>query len=211
MSNLTTKALVKEHLDINVTNFDDVIDTVVSGVNQALENYIGTTFTNTTYTDEEYDMVSSSRILVLRHRPVITFTRLQYKNDPSDFEDTDWTSFDASHYVVDLDTGVITKNTEFNKGKRKYLATYSAGYASIPDDITLAATKLAAALVESRKGAGVVSETLGQYSRTFAQDRATWKNLDIEWIINKYKNLNVAWFESAFIPGGEPRDFAADN
>jgi len=208
-SNLTTKTLVKAYLDINVTSFDDVIDTIVDGVNQAVENYLDLIFAQTTYTDEEYDQLEGSRILTLKHSPVISFTRLQYKNSPSDYDSTDWTSFATSEYKVDTN-GVITKNSNFAKGKKRYRATYVAGYASIPDDIKLAATKIAASMYENRKGSGVTSETLGEYSRTFATDRATWKNLDIDWILNKYKNTGATWFGSAYEPERVPVEFKAD-
>lgn len=203
-SNLTTQSLVKAHLGVNTTTFDEVIDTIVSGVNQGVENMLNTTFASTTYTEEEYDMDRPSRFLELKHVPVITFTDLQYKDAPFDEDDDNWTSFDTDEYKVDLGPGIITKNTKFRRGKQRYRATYTAGYASVPDDVTLAATKIAASMFQNRKNNGVESETLGQYSRTFSSDRATWNNLDLEFLLDKYKGLQVAWFDDAFMEDPRP-------
>lgn len=206
-SNLTTRSLVKEHLDINVTDFDDVIDTTVDGVNEGLENFLDVTFAETTYTNEEYDIPQDSHILTLKNRPVTTFTTLQEKDNPGDFDSNSWTTIDTDEYDVNTEEGQVYWNGLFRKGKGRYRATYDAGYATIPDDITLAATKVAASLVENRKGSGVTSETLGQYSRTFSADRSTFKNLDIDIIINKYKNRNLSWFTTPLIVG--PRNLAS--
>ena len=197
---LTTVTLVQSNLGISTD--DTLIGTIVDGVNQGLENYFGTTFAQTTYTDEEYDMPKDSRVLVLKNKPVISFTRLQYKDNPADFDDTSWTSYDTGEYVVDLAPGLVTKNSDFIKGKRMYRATYSAGYATVPDDLKLAATLIASSLYKNRNVSNVSSETLGQYSRTFALDPISWKKLGIGFIMDKYTGQNANWFDTAWSEKG---------
>lgn len=202
MSALTSATNVKNHLGISVTTFDTELDVIVDGVNAAIENFLDVEFDSTVYTDEEYDTINDRR-LVLKHRPVITFTRLQYKDDPADFDDDNWTNIDSGEYVADLESGIVTWNSNFLPGKRRYRATYTAGYASIPADVTLAATILAASLFNNRKQANITSETLGQYSRTYANDPSNWKKLGMFDLINKYKVRNVSWFGDAFRPGND--------
>lgn len=191
-SSLTSVTLVQSQLGISTG--DTAITTIVNGVNQAIENHIGFTVSSTVYTDEEYDIERATRILKLQHRPVITFTRLQYKDSPSNFDDTSWTTIDTDEYVVDLDSGLVTWNSQFARGKKRYRATYTAGYAAIPNDLTLAATKIAASLYQNSKNNNVTSETLGQYSRTFSLDPTNWKKLGIDWVFSKYNNLNSSAF-----------------
>lgn len=200
MTALTTTTLVQSHLGISTD--DTVIGTIVDGVNAGLENYFGTTFGSTTYTSEEYDMAEDSRVLVLKHVPVITFSSLQYKDNPSDFDDTSWTSYDTGEYVVDLASGLVTKNSDFIKGKRIYRATYTAGYATVPADLQLAATVIGASMYQARKTSNITSETLGQYSRTFSMNPVNWKNLGIDWIMDKYKGQNANWFDNAWSEKG---------
>jgi len=191
-STLTTRALVQEHLGISTDN--DVIDTIVSGVNAGLENFLDAVFASTTYTNEEYDIERATRVLVLKNRPVITFTRLQSKDSPLNFDDNNWTDIDTDDYDVDLGSGLVTWNSKFARGKGLYRATYDAGFAAIPDDLTLGATKVASSLYQNRKNSGVKSETLGQYSRTFSLDPENWKTLGVDFIFQKYKNLNSSAF-----------------
>lgn len=196
-SSLTTTSLVQQHLGIS-TN-DAAIAAIVSGINAGLENFLGKIFTETTYTNEEYDMPKDSRTLSLRHFPVISFTNLQYKDSPEDYSDTSWTSFDTSEYVVDFDSGLVTRNTTFSRGKRTIRATYSAGYSSVPADIQLAATILASSIFQNRKTMNITQETLGQYSRSFGIDPANWKKLGIDWIMYKYNGKNDNWFAGAYL------------
>ncbi len=193
---LTTVTLVQQHLEISTG--DAIIAVIVAAVNEGLEGLFGTTFGNTTYTNEEYDMTEDSRFLELKHRPVTSFTRLQYKDNVGDFDDSSWTDFDTGEYVVDLGSGIITKNSQFGKGKRTLRATYAAGYVTVPSDLQLAATIIAGSMYQNRKNTNVQQETLGQYSRTFALDPTSWKKLGIDWIMNKYFGQNVNWFDAAY-------------
>ena len=197
-TSLTTVTLVQQQLGI--TGGDALLTNIVAGVNAGLETMLNISFGNITYTNEEYDMNKDNRVLVLRHTPIITFTNIQFKNSPLDYSDTSWTSFQPSEYVVDLDSGLVTKNTVFWAGKRLYRATYSAGINSVPADVQMAATALAAAIYQQRGRPGVTQETLGQYSRTFSNDPLNWKALGIDWILQSYLDKNKTWFGDAYRP-----------
>ncbi|KKN71741.1 hypothetical protein LCGC14_0418070 [marine sediment metagenome] len=196
---LTT--VTKVQLQLGISTDDDAIQDVVDGVNAGIENLIGVIFAQTTNTDEEYDMNRDFRVLVLKSRPVISFTRLQSKDSIDDFDSTDFTDIDTSDYVVDFTEGLITRTSNFFKGKRRYRVTYDSGYETVPADIEFAATKLASSLYDNRKTGNIETETLGQYSRTFAGEPGNWKNLGIDWVLDTYLARNVSWFGDAFRPG----------
>lgn len=203
-SALTTVSNVKDYLGINVTTFDSVLDLIVDGVNQGIENKLNQVFSSATYTNEEYDILKDTTILVLKRAPVITFTQLQYKDSPLNEDEDSWTTIDSDEYKVDLGSGIITWNSQFQKGKQRYRVTYTAGYATIPDDITLAATILSSSYFNNRKSQGVQSETLGQYSRTFVQDKFNWDSLGLGHLLDKYMSKGSTFFDSAYSEKPEP-------
>ena len=165
VSELTTTALVKSQLDIITSNQDTKIDSIVAGVNAALENMLDEVFASTTYTNEEYDILNRTHLLVLKHSPVISFTQLQFKDKPTDFSSNDWSTIESRDYKVDLVAGVLTYVGIFRPRKKGYRVTYIAGNATIPADLEYAATKLASAYFDNSKNSNVTSETLGQFSR----------------------------------------------
>lgn len=193
-TSLTTAAAIKDQLGINVTTWDSVLATIASGVNAAIENKLGVVFAETTYTNEEYDFDKPSRVMVLKHAPVISFTQLQYKDDPMDEDSDNWTTIDSGEYKVNLSSGKLVKNTPFERGVQRYRVTYSAGYSSVPDDVTLAADMLGAAIFQNRKSHGVQSETLGQYSRTFTANPTNWQKLGIEDLLVAYTGYGLDFF-----------------
>lgn len=194
-SALTTTTKVQRQLGISTD--DAIIDDIVAAVNTQLENVLGITVSSATYTNEEYDIDRQGHVLVLKNKPVTTFTSLQSKDKPLDFDDDNWTTIGSDEYKVDLDEGLVTWTAYFLRGKARYRATYTAGYASIPDDLSYAATILATAYYNQRKGGDIASEKLGQYARTFTVDRTNWKNLGIDEILSHYKSSND-WFESGY-------------
>ncbi len=197
-STLTTTALVKSQLDITTSNQDTKIDSIVAGVNAALENILDETFDNTPYADEEYDILKRSHLLVLKHTPVITFTQLQFKDKPTDFSSNDWSTINARDYKVDLEGGVLTYVGIFRPRKKGYRVTYTAGYATIPADLQYAATKLASSYFDNSKNSNVTSETLGQFSKTWGSNPDNWKTLGIDKILSQYQKKN--WFAGALDP-----------
>ena len=68
--------------------------------------------------------------------------------------------------------------------------SYTAGYAAIPDDITLACMKYVAYLYSNPDKAGIASEHIGSYSVSFAQmDMAIAS--DIVQLLDQYRTLKV--------------------
>lgn len=149
---LTTVADVKETLGISsgVTTKDNLIRRKINQATQVLEGYCGLPqdhhFKEATYTNEEYDG-SGSNQLVLRMRPVSSLTSFQY-NTTTTNED-DWDSVESELYFLDQEAGVIDLLFTQTKNWNRYRTTYTAGYSTIPADLSEACISLAAYFVEN--------------------------------------------------------------
>lgn len=131
MSNaLTTKANVKDRLDISTTDHDDLLDRMILAVTDAMETLAGRLFTLATYTNELYDgsdwYGSARTSLTLRQAPVATVSSVQYKAGTN--TTPNWTDFNVDTYDIDYDLGVIHFDGPLPAGKRNIRVTYTAGW-----------------------------------------------------------------------------------
>ena len=76
-----------------------------------------------------------------------------------------------SDYLVDWDAGMLERpGSTWGTGSRNIFVDYTAGYATIPDDIEIAANEIVQGMFNRRKHDGVMkSEKLGDYSYTLAE------------------------------------------
>lgn len=162
---LTTLADVKESLGIDAgdTTHDNLIIRKINQATDMIEAYCGKNndqhFASTTYTDEEYNGSGTSQ-LVLRNRPVITFTSLSERETTEN--DNSWNAIDTEFYFVDTTAGVIESLFTFRRYYNLYKATYTAGYTTIPSDLAEACVSLAVALYEnSSTGTAVKRKSQG--------------------------------------------------
>lgn len=140
---LTTKNDVKESLGISssVTTYDNLIIRKINQATLAIENYCGRRFASTVYTDEEYNATQTSEI-ILKQRPVITFTKLDIRDSALNI--STWETIDTQLYFTDLSSGVVLLNFRASGSWKRYKVTYTAGYATIPEDLAEACASLAA-------------------------------------------------------------------
>lgn len=162
---LTTVADVKESLgiDAGVTTHDNLIIRKINQATNMIEAYCGKNndqhFASTTYTDEEYNGSGTSQ-LVLRNRPVITFTNLSERETTEN--ENSWETVDSELYFVDTTAGVIESLFTFRRYYNLYKTTYTAGYTTIPSDLAEACVSLAVALYEnSSTGTAVKRKSQG--------------------------------------------------
>jgi len=154
--NLTTKEKVKLFLDITATTYDTLLDTMCNQLTSWIENYCGgRRFMSTEYTEELYDGDNFERFLRLKNYPVIAWTKIEYNAGTT--ASPNWTEYDASDYEKYDTTGILWFD-RVEKGKRNIRISYTAGYAKIPYDLELLATKLVARTFEKRLSEQKVSE-----------------------------------------------------
>jgi hypothetical protein len=102
------------------TTDDALLDRLIAAVSTAAETFCARTFAVTSYTDAFRPMGQSS--IFLKHGPVVTFTGLTVAG--IDSPSTNWT---RDGRVLTLNSGVF--------GAGPVVATYTAGYATVPDDV----------------------------------------------------------------------------
>jgi len=169
-------------------------------VGSYVEQMTNRVFEETTYTEEEYDG-TGNRELTLKHFPITSFSKLE-KNNAADNTD-DWTTINASEYWVDTARGIITKTSSFldfkndgdpemyddamfELGKNRYRCTYTAGYATVPGAIQWAVCTIISYVFNTRKMAGIKSESLGDHTIVF--EDAVQRNADVLRILKSFRD-----------------------
>jgi hypothetical protein len=127
---LTTKARIKERLDITASNFDDLLDRLILAVTDRIERYCNRRFMQATYTNELYDGCSTSggsrSALIVKNAPILVLSSIQYKSGSN--ENPVWTSYDEDDYDVDMNLGIVYFKGSIPKGRQNIRITYTGGY-----------------------------------------------------------------------------------
>lgn len=194
---LTSLADVKESLNIpsSTTTYDNLIRRKINQATRAIEAYCSRRFLSTVYTDEEYAATNTDE-LVLRQRPIISLTSLGIRD--SGLNESNWETIDSELYFTDSNAGVL--NLMFNATGRwnRYRVTYTAGYATIPEDLAEACATLAAFYFNNAAAndVGVSSKKEGQREVKFASATQNFvgviQNLGIDQILDSYSNYPLA-------------------
>ncbi len=200
---LTTVSDVKESLGIasSDTTKDNLITRKINQATLFIESYCGLPedhhFKTTTYTNEEYDGTGNSTI-VLRMRPVTALSSFQSRDTTEN--ENDWSDVEANIYFSDLSAGVIELNFGAGRGWNRYRVTYTAGYTTVPFDLSEAAVTLASFYVEnSASGTAVKKKQEGQRSIEYFQPGGTSNitnsvidQLGLDELLGKYMRMNIA-------------------
>ena len=102
----TTKARVKDLLEITSTTHDDVLDALIATVSQRIENFIDRPLEAAART-EEYDIKPRQRVLFLRAYPLTAQADITSVKIATDWDFTAATAVTSTDYHVDLNTGAI--------------------------------------------------------------------------------------------------------
>ena len=193
---LSSRANVKRYLQIAdaVTSYDVLLDDLINAATDFVEKYCGRRFLSSTYTNEVYNG-EGTKELILKNWPVSTFTQLDERDNTENSDS--WDTKDTGDYYVDLDNGiVIATKFNFRNFPRHYRVTYTAGYNltegsanNLPWDLELACKKMVSIEFNKRRAQGIKSETLGEYSVTWADEEL--KQAGIYDILDKYARRNV--------------------
>lgn len=197
---LTTKEKVKTYLGLSGTDKDAVIDQIISGVTAFIEGYCGgRRFKSTSYTEIKD---GGKTTLFLNQYPVTALTAVEYRSGGTPASPT-WSTYDGNSYEPYLSEGYLKFYGRLPEAPRSMRVTYTAGYLidftneftsthTLPFDLTLVATELAAKSVNNGPSDGIISQsTEGQ---TVQFDSATVGSLSKTHrnILDKYKAYRMA-------------------
>lgn len=159
---------MKTYLAISGAEHDSLLNSLIPAVSEAIENYCRRRFAQESLV-EYYDGGSFS--IILARFPVLSIDSVY--TDPSG-QLNPGTLISSDSYVLYPDPGLLILHSgKFPSGKRAVKVSYTAGYATIPDDLKQSATMLVSAwFIRARQGAdGISSESIADYSVSFGPKR----------------------------------------
>jgi hypothetical protein len=210
---LTTLSDLKTFLGVSDTSEDVKLAAMITLATSAIEGYLDRVIESATYT--EYYGGDGSRMLLVQQRPVTAVTSVHV--DQSAYAGqaagafasaTEWTAgedfFIRTVVENESNTGelVAIKGPgtfrpdgdpqtwgEWPSGTGNIKVVYTAGYSTVPSDITLACNLIIAELRNTAdKGRDIQSEHLGSYSYTLASG-GTQGVISAREIVNRYRNM----------------------
>jgi hypothetical protein len=188
---LTSLADVKESLSISSSDHskDNLIIRKINQATAAIESYCDRTFAATDYTE----IINGSNIdeLVLKQRPVNTFTSLEYRGTSENLDN--WITLNSNYYFVDTDAGILKLLFSAQGRWNRWRATYNGGYTTIPSDLAEACAQLAAYYVQNADALVQVRAKIeGQRRIDYYQGITGFKNLiqqlGVDQVIDSYAN-----------------------
>ncbi len=194
---LTNLNDVKESLGIasSDTTWDNLIIRKINQATIAIEKYTGRRFALTTYTDEEYNGSHIDQ-LVLRQRPIVGTPTLKARD--TSLNEADFDTLESNLLFTNAEAGILDLNFGATGRWSRYAVTYSAGYATIPEDLAEACASLAAFYVINADSfsVGVSEKREGQrsikYSTSGGQSGLSFdgimQQLGIDGILESYSN-----------------------
>lgn len=196
---LATLADVKESLGIDAGNTtqDNLIKRKINMATEMIESYCNLAtnhhFKSTTYTNEVYNGINGDQ-LVLLMRPATAVSSFQYLNGGENIDS--WDTIDTEDYFVDLNSGLLNG---FSSGSNfgSIRVSYTAGYTTIPFDLSEACATIAAFLVDNgTSGSGIKRKREGQreieYFQAGSQSGAgssgdsLIEQLNLDGVLNRY-------------------------
>ncbi len=134
---LTNLTRVKRHGNIDVSTYDTLLTDLINGVSTAMQRYMGRDIVSTAYTAELASSAGQEK-LYTKQRPILA--------SPAPVIRDQGTTVDTSTYDRLGDEGAFLAITDdvagaWGAGSYRYSIDYSAGWAAVPEDLVLAATK----------------------------------------------------------------------
>jgi len=119
---IVTLAEMRAFLNIPITQTgkDDLLISLLDAYNGKIENYLGVTLINSTYTTEKYDG-NDTDSLFLKHYPIVSVSELIIGDDT--LTASDFVIYDEGYLKIDSDTYSI-----FTKDVQNVSVTYIAGW-----------------------------------------------------------------------------------
>jgi len=185
---LAARADIKTMLGLTDTTQDALLDIIKSGVEAWVKNFTGRDLLVTSYT--EYHDGDGSNVVRLDQRPITAITSIYA--DPSRL-------FEAATLIPSTDIISDTKGQrlgfvelltyKFTKGLKSTRVIYSAGYSTVPTDLSMAVKQIVCKQfkVISKKMFAEVSQQAGDMTVTLSVD--AWPKDAME-VIRSYRRMD---------------------
>lgn len=180
---LCTLSEAKEYADITTTTNDTLLTNLISRVSTEIETYCDRIFSSASYID--YHDGSGNDKLYTDHYPIITGEGVEVWDDTEwDWETTDL--IDSNDYMIIDDRGIFLQSSIFVDGTKNVKVSYTAGYDTIPTDLTQVCIEEVIHTFKRRKHIDVANKNLPDGTVTYIIDSFLPKTLVI---LNHYKRV----------------------
>ncbi len=193
---LTSVADVKELLGITGSIQDNLITRNINYATKIILNYCGVTSFNSTAYVEYYDGIGGNE-LVLRNKPVIDMTSVEWRDEAGN--NASFELLDTEDFFVDEEAGIIKSLIGLGGTYHNWKITYTAGYATIPDDLAEACARMAAYMLENgTAGTSIKSKQEGQRkveyfdSSTASGNSSLIESLGLDDILRPYCDVAIS-------------------
>jgi len=179
---------LKAFLGISGSDYDHQLEPIVDGINASIPRYTGRNLLSDDYVERQ-DGREFLREIYLREYPVTAVSKVEYKCG------TSWTEVDDSEYTLasseesESNVGLVFLECDtLPEGYKNVRVSYTAGYSTIPDDLTLAALQVCQqAYRDIKAGKRIQSENLGDYSYTLMTSPSYEALLDAQRVFQRYR------------------------
>jgi uncharacterized phiE125 gp8 family phage protein len=164
---------VKDHLRISSSDHDAFLTSLLGRVTTFIEGYCHRTFAETTHT--EYRTGDGERDMVLRHKPITSITGIEdvYGGAGFNYDGDD----EHDYWECDYEAGILylLQDVFPSSPVQTVKVTYTAGYATVPEDVRQVAVELVASkwYLKERQAEGVQSISFGGEQKTYRRDELT--------------------------------------
>jgi uncharacterized phiE125 gp8 family phage protein len=171
---LTTVVKVKRLLHLAASTDDDLLTELINAATFKIEKHCNRQFLARAYTERTNGY--GTKKLVTKHYPITELTAIYAVSGAGSEEETEL--IDSTTYRYDANTGIIRLiadvwtqawETAFASGFLNFEIQYTAGYATIPDDLDMVCREVVRdAYNLSKRDPTLKSESLGDYSYSLA-------------------------------------------
>ncbi len=200
----TTIPTISNYLGIAIaTSLNSYVTDLISAADSYIDKYTNRPegFDNENV-EKLYDGNGKTEIVIDHFTGTPTVVIRELDNDDTEFTltkgiDNDFMTFPYNETVkYKLIMSVNSQVGNWSKGRQRISVTASFGNSSVPADIKLASTILAAKVLEKnvKGGEGVLRERLGDYSIDFGSEDPAAKEikLSVKQILDRYKILELS-------------------
>ena len=173
---LTSLTNVKNELEITSTEYDTILNLLISNISQVIETLADRRLEAVSLT--EYYDGDNTNVLILREYPVNSITSITVNDDALTTDD----------YELYDTIGKIVFDSVITEGVRNIVVEYNAGYTTIPDDLEMLARKLVIEAFRMKDNPQHKSERVGAWSVTFAKSLLLENQMYYN-ILEKYKRV----------------------
>lgn len=162
MSQLCQLSDVQAYLGDSASSSSAVLDTLIANASGMIEQYCNRTFALADYTETRNGR--NTETLYLRQQPIVSVASLKINGiavQASPDTRTYGYVFDDQQLYIRGASGSYGQQDRFVRGVQNIVVQYSAGFATIPDDVAQACIELVADKFAKRNRIDKSSETLG--------------------------------------------------